>query len=254
MRELDVRQEVSASVPYNTRCQSSRGVREEEKGPRRAVSIETRDRYGVEASESDTKVCMKDPLTIKRYCRHAEGMAKIYRDHVFHLHGLPRKIIHDRGTQFDAKMMKELYKLLHIEGNPSTAYHPQTDGQTEHVNQELEQYLRLYVNHRQSDWADWLALAEFAHNNRVHSATKMSPFYANTGRHPMDLSHIHSSSPNLSAEDFAKHMKETHALAQANLVKAADDMKRFHDRHAGEEVEYETGAKVFLDGRNIKTT
>ena len=77
----------------------------------------------------------------------AEGMAKIYRDHVFRLHGLPRKIIHDRGTQFDAKMMKELYKLLHIEGNPSTAYHPQTDGQTERVNQELEQYLRMYINH-----------------------------------------------------------------------------------------------------------
>ncbi|KAL5482963.1 hypothetical protein ACEPAI_9558 [Sanghuangporus weigelae] len=78
----------------------------------------------------------------------AEGTAKIYRDHVFCLHGLPRKIIHDRGIQFDAKMMKELYKLLHIEGNPSTAYHPQTDGQTERVNQELEQFLRLYVNHR----------------------------------------------------------------------------------------------------------
>ena len=61
----------------------------------------------------------------------AAGMAKIYRDQVFRLHGLPRKIIHDRGTQFDATMMKELYKLLHIEGNPSTAYHPQTDGQTE---------------------------------------------------------------------------------------------------------------------------
>ena len=69
----------------------------------------------------------------------------------------------------------------------------------------------------------------------------------------MDPSHIQVSSPNLSAEDFAKHIKETHALAQANLVKAADDMKRFHDRHAGEEMVYEAGAKVFLDGRNIKT-
>ena len=184
----------------------------------------------------------------------AEGMAKIYRDHVFRLHGLPKKIIHDRGSQFDAKMMKELYKLLHIEGNPSTAYHPQTDGQTERVNQELEQYLRLYVNHRQSDWSEWLALAEFAHNNREHSATKMSPFYANMGRHPMDPSHARTSSPNLSAEDFAKHIKETHALAQANLIKAAEDMKRFHDRHAGEEMVYEAGSKVFLDGRNIKTT
>ena len=62
------------------------------------------------------------------------------------------------------------------------AYHPQTDRQTERVNQELEQYLRLYVNHRQTDWSEWLSLAEFAYNNREHSATKMSPFYANTGQ------------------------------------------------------------------------
>lgn len=76
-------------------------------------------------------------------------------------------------------MMKELYKLLRIEGNPSMTFHPQTDGQTEQVNQELEQYLCLYVDHRQSDWASWLALAEFAYNNREHSETKMSPFFAN---------------------------------------------------------------------------
>ena len=184
----------------------------------------------------------------------AEGMARIYRDHVFRLHGLPRKIIHDRGTQFDAQMMRELYKLLHIEGNPSTAYHPQTDGQMERVNQELEQYLRLYVNHRQSDWADWLSLAEFAYNNREHSATKMSPFYANSGRHPTDLAGIRTASSNLSAEEFATHIKEVHSLAQTNLTRAAEDMKRFYDRHAGEEVEYQPGDKVFLDGRNIKTT
>ncbi|KAL5476984.1 hypothetical protein ACEPAI_3170 [Sanghuangporus weigelae] len=178
----------------------------------------------------------------------AESMAKIYRDHVFHLHGLPRKIIHDRGIQFDAKMMKELYKLLHIEGNPSTAYHPQTDGQTEHVNQELEQFLRLYVNHRQTDWADWLALAEFAYNNRKHSATKLSPFFVNMGVHPMGFTNVGTSSANLSAEEFAKHVKDIHKLAQTNLVKANDDMKRFYDRHAGKVVEYGAGNKVFLDG------
>ncbi|KAL5512271.1 hypothetical protein ACEPAG_3556 [Sanghuangporus baumii] len=163
----------------------------------------------------------------------AEGMARIYRDHVFRLHGLPKKIIHDRGVQFDAKMMKELYKLLHIE--------------------ELEQYLRLYVNHRQSDWADWLALAEFAHNNREHSATKLSPFFVNSGVHPVGFTGIRTSSSNMSAEEFAKHVKGIHELAQANLVKANEDMKRFYDRHAGKLMEYETGSKVFLDGRNIKT-
>ena len=62
--------------------------------------------------------------------------------------------------------MTELYKLLEIEGNPSTAYHLQTDGQTERMNQEIEQYLRIFVNYKQSDWADWLALAEFSYNDK----------------------------------------------------------------------------------------
>ena len=121
------------------------------------------------------------------------------------------------------------------------------------MNQELELYLRSYVSERQTDWSEWLPMAEFTLNNREHSATKMTPFYVNTGRHPVDCSGIQTSSSNISAEEFAKSMKEVHELAQANLTKAAEDMKRYHDRNAGKAVEYEIGAKVFLDGRNIKT-
>ncbi|OCB89451.1 hypothetical protein A7U60_g3340 [Sanghuangporus baumii] len=149
--------------------------------------------------------------------------------------------------------MKELYKLLHIEGNPSTAYHPQTDRQTEWVNQELEQYLWLYVNHRQSDWADWLALVEFTYNNYEHSATKLSPFFVNMGMHPLDFTGVGTASSNLSVEEFAKHVKEVHELAQGNLTQANEDMKCFYDHHAGKSVNYEAGQKVFLDGQNIKT-
>lgn len=76
----------------------------------------------------------------------------------------------------------------------------------------------------------------------------MSPFFANHGRHPLGLTDIQTSSNNLSAEEFAKHISETHALAQANSTKAAEDMKQFYDRHAGEEVQYQAGDKVFLDG------
>ena len=81
-------------------------------------------------------------------------MAVLYRDQVFRLYELLKKIIHDRGLQFDAKFMRELYKVLHIEGNPSTVYHSQTNSQTECINQEIEQYLHLYVDYRQSDWAE----------------------------------------------------------------------------------------------------
>ena len=69
-------------------------------------------------------------------------------------------------------MTKKLNKMLGIETKLSTAYHPQTDGQTERTNKELEQYLRMYVNYRQNNWLEWLAMVEFAFNNKVHTAIK----------------------------------------------------------------------------------
>ena len=75
-------------------------------------------------------------------------MTTLYRDQVFRLYELLKKIIHDRGPQFNVKFMRELYKALHIEGNPSTAYYPQTNSQTECINQEIEQYLYLYVDYK----------------------------------------------------------------------------------------------------------
>jgi hypothetical protein len=80
--------------------------------------------------------------------------------------------------------MGDLNKLVGITGNLSTAYHPQTDRQTERMNQEIEQYLRVFVNYRQSDWAEWLACAEFSYNDKIQSSTGFSPFYVNYGRHP----------------------------------------------------------------------
>ena len=81
-------------------------------------------------------------------------MAKIYKDQVFWWYGLLYKIIYYQGFQFDAKMMRELYKLLHIKGNLSIVYCPQTDSQTECINQELDHYLQVYINQRQPDWAE----------------------------------------------------------------------------------------------------
>ena len=85
----------------------------------------------------------------------------------------------DRGPQFAAELTKELNLILGIKTKLSTAFHLQTDRQIERINQELEQYLRFFVEHRQKDWLEWLAIAEFAMNNKVHMATKISPFMAN---------------------------------------------------------------------------
>jgi len=79
----------------------------------------------------------------------AEGLAKLFQDHIWKLHRLPESIILDRGVHFVAGMMKELNNLLEIQTKLSTAYHPQIDGQMERINQELEQYLRVFIDHRQ---------------------------------------------------------------------------------------------------------
>ncbi len=94
---------------------------------------------------------------------------------------MPQVVISDRGTVFVSKFMQDLYKLFQIKMNTSTAFHPQTDGQIERVNQEVEKYLRIFVNHLQNDWVEWLSLAAFAHNNHTHSAMGKSLFQVNYG-------------------------------------------------------------------------
>jgi len=83
-----------------------------------------------------------------------EGLAKLFRNNVWKLHGLLKSIISDRGPQFAAGLIRELNRMLGIESKLSTAFYPQTDGQTERVNQELEQYLRMFIDHRQEQWPD----------------------------------------------------------------------------------------------------
>jgi len=110
-----------------------------------------------------------------------EGVARLYRDHVWKDYGLPEVVISDRGSMFVGHFMRDLLGLLGVKSNASTAYHPQTDGQTERVNQEIEQYLRVFTNFLQDDWADWLPMAEFSYNDKVHTSMGFSPFYTMLG-------------------------------------------------------------------------
>jgi hypothetical protein len=150
--------------------------------------------------------------------------------------------------------MKGLYQNLGIEANPSTAYHPQTDGQTERVNQELEEYLRIYVNKRQNDWVDWLPIAQFCHNDRSHSATGFSPFMITTGQHPFKGIYTGKETTNQTAEKYIERFKETWKTTEKNLEQAAERMKRQHDKHVKPSRQYQPGDRVYLDASKIKTT
>jgi len=88
-------------------------------------------------------------------------VARIYRDDIWKIHGIPKRIISDRGPQFVLTFMKELCKVLGIKRAMSTAYYLQTDGQTERINQEAKVFLRHYINYRQDNWTKWLATVEF---------------------------------------------------------------------------------------------
>jgi len=113
-----------------------------------------------------------------------ESLARLFRDNVWKLHVLPESMVSDKGPQFVAELTKELNKMLEIEIRLSTVFHPQTDGQMELINQELEQYLRFFMEHRQKDWSEWLVSAEFVVNNKIHTTTKVLPFIANYRRNP----------------------------------------------------------------------
>jgi len=142
-----------------------------------------------------------------------EGLARLFWDNVWKLHRLPESVVSDRRPQFVAELTKELNKMLGIRTKLSTAFHPQTDGQTERMNQEVEQYLRFFIEHRQKDWPEWLAMAEFAINNKVHMATKTSPFMANYRKELRMGRDIRRKGKVESATTFVERMKKVHEEA-----------------------------------------
>ena len=185
----------------------------------------------------------------------AEGAARLYLREVWKHHGLPKKIVSDRGPQFIADFMKEICRLLGIRVTPSTAYHPQTDGQTERLNQELEQFLRLYVSERQDDWEELLPMAEFAYNNHVHSSTNSTPFVLDCGRNPrMGFEPMEAPSQMLSANEFVKKMADGLEEAKSAINRAKEQYAQYYNRRRVPAPTLTPGDKVWLDASDIATT
>ena len=126
--------------------------------------------------------------------------------------------------------MRELNNLLGIQTKLSIAYHSQTDGQIERINQKLEQYLRVFIDHRQEQWPDWLGIVEFAYNNKIHVATKISPFKANYGQDPRMGFEGRRKRRYEAAERFVERMKKIQKEEKAALEKAQEKIKKFVNR------------------------
>lgn len=111
--------------------------------------------------------------------------ARLFIDHVYKYHGLPRAFVSDRGTQFTSAFFRELCRLWEIKQCFSTAYHPRTNGQTERMNRIVEETIRHYVSPTHDDWDEHLSQIEFAINNAHHEGLHNTPFYMNYRRNPL---------------------------------------------------------------------
>jgi transposase InsO family protein len=182
----------------------------------------------------------------------AEETAKLYMTHVWRRTGLPRQVISDRGPQFASKVMQEIWTKLDVKSTMSTAFHPQTDGETERVNQELEQYLRVFCNFQIDDWVDYLPFMEFAHNARSHSATGKSPFHVWYGFQPTFMPPVNFATAIPTVEERLRTLDQIRSEVTASLKVAAEIMKRSGPNAPTHR--FKPGDRVWLEGTNIHTT
>jgi len=122
----------------------------------------------------------------------------------------------------------------------------------ERINQKLEQYLRVFIDHRQEQWPDWLGMAEFVYNNKIHTATKILPFKANYGQDPRMGFEGRKKGKYEVAGKFVERMKKIQEEAKAALEKAQEEMKKFTNRRQKKEEEYRVGDLVLLSMKDLK--
>ena len=156
--------------------------------PWSSISMDFITRLPATSSGADAIMVVVDRLSKMAHFVPAKGTdsavdtARRFFDSIFRIHGLPQSIISDRDSKFTGKFWRSLMEMMGVKLAMSTAFHPQTDGQTERTNRTLETFLRHYVNHQHDDWDTLLTAAEFAYNNSVHASTRLTPFELAHGR------------------------------------------------------------------------
>ena len=187
----------------------------------------------------------------------AEDCAKVFMKlHVRH-HGFPTHITSDRGTNWVGDFWKELCRQTGMTQRLSTAFHPQTDGATERMNQEILAYLRAFITYTQFDWKDLLACAMLAINNRTSTRLGMSPFYAQHGYNvePIEIKEPVGKATGASkrATNFVKRLVEAQELAQASMASAQERMEHNANKSRKEADIFKPGDRVWLNLKNIQT-
>ena len=181
----------------------------------------------------------------------ATTTAELFRDHVWKHHGLPEKIISDRGPIFISTFWKRFFELQGVRTAFATGYHPQTNGQAERTVQECKSYLRKFCNYHQDNWVDLLSTGEFAYNNTFHSTINDSPFHAHTGYHPRSHYSIPNRSEDPAAEDRIRELHKAQEKMSEIIVEGKEKTKQRVDKGRLPGPDFQVGEKVWLLGTNV---
>ena len=162
----------------------------------------------------------------------AAKIASLYMQYIFKFHGMPISVVSDRDVTFTSLFWTELFRLQGTDLAMSTAYHPQSNGQTEVVNKSLEQYLRAFTCDRPHQWAEWLPLAEFWFNTNFHTSLKLTPFEALYGFLPPKLQAYIPGTTRVDVLDsLLSQRQEVLATLKDHLLAAKERMKLCADKH-----------------------
>ena len=178
----------------------------------------------------------------------AEAIAELFKERIFPYTGIPTRLILDRDTRFMSSWFKELCRALGINQNMSTAYHPQTDGQSERTNQTMDGLLRIFCNHQADNWAEWLAVVQYIINSCPSSTTKRAPYELWMGHIPR-------------AHQAEKDLKVPNLIARQKTLETIREEAALAMQHAQESwvkptkyKPYQQGDRVWLEGTNLHTT
>ena len=180
----------------------------------------------------------------------AKEYAELFVRENFAKHGLPKSIVSDRDPRFTSEFFSQLCELLHIKQRMSTAYRPQTDGQTERMNRTLEEMLRAFVSPRCDDWDTFLPCCEFAMNNAWNESIRTTPFFLNYGRHPRSRSDFVFDKSEYQSADYAQSIQSAVKDAQQNMSRAQVRQTKYANKKR-RELSFEGGEYVLLDGKNL---
>ncbi|KIK74108.1 hypothetical protein PAXRUDRAFT_73129, partial [Paxillus rubicundulus Ve08.2h10] len=181
-------------------------------------------------------------------------LAKLFLLHVFSKHGVPSHVTSDQGSEFISHFFRSLSKALDIHLHFTSGYHPEGDGQTERMNQTLEQYLWIYCNYQQDNWSELLLLAEFAYNNAPSATTGVSPFFANKGYHPNISVHPEHDLTSARAREYAVDLDDLHQFLRSEMALVQQRYQGPANTKRIPAPDFKIGDLVFIKAKYFRST